>query len=170
VPGATRLPHPITAGRIGGSFRTTSVGDLVSDPTAMTAAPGVEQPHTSSSWVHVAEMKDLARRKRTQVTVAGRPIALFLVDDEVFAIDDICIHQERSLSKGTLLNGQVICPGHQWKFDPRTGRPEDQDGCQATYAVQVTEEGAILVAPEPVTPRQATSNSSSTHPADAEAR
>ena len=64
--------------------------------------------------------------------------------DEVFAVDDTCIHQERSLSKGTLLDGQVICPGHQWKFDPRTGT-RSQDGRQATYAVQVTEEGAIFV-------------------------
>ena len=86
-------------------------------------------------------MKDLARRKRKQVEIGGCPIALFLVDDEVFAVDDTCIHQERSLSKGTLLHGQVICPGHQWKFDPRTGEPEDQDGCLATYAVEVTEEG-----------------------------
>ena len=84
-------------------------------------------------------------------------------------MDDICIHEERSLSKGAVLFGKVICPGHQWKFDPRTGEPEDQDGCQPTYAVQVTEEGAILVAPEPVTPRKATSNESSTHPAGAEA-
>jgi nitrite reductase/ring-hydroxylating ferredoxin subunit len=142
----------------------------VSEPTATAPAPGVDQRETSTSWVHVAEMKDLARRKRKQVDVRGCPIALFLVDDEVFAIDDICIHQERSLSKGTLLNGQVICPGHQWKFDPRTGQPEDQDGCQATYPVQVTEEGAILVAPEPLTPRQSTSNESSTHPAGTEAR
>ena len=141
----------------------------MSEPTATTTAPRVDQPDTGASWVHVAEMKELARRKRKQVSVAGCPIALFLVDDEVFAIDDICIHQERSLSKGTLLNGQVICPGHQWKFDPRTGEAEDQDGCQATYAVQVTEEGSILVAPEPVTPRKATSNESSTHPAGAEA-
>jgi nitrite reductase/ring-hydroxylating ferredoxin subunit len=131
----------------------------VSEPTA--TAPGQTGPD-EDSWVHVAEMKDLARRKRKQVEVGGCPIALFLVDDEVFAIDDICIHQERSLSKGTLLNGQVICPGHQWKFDPRTGRPEDQDGGQATYAVQVSEEGAVLVAPEPVTPRRATSNDTAT--------
>ena len=142
----------------------------MSEPTATASAPGADQRETSTSWVHVAEMKDLARRKRKQVDVRGCPIALFLVDDEVFAIDDICIHQERSLSKGTLLGGQVICPGHQWKFDPRTGRPEDQDGCQATYAVQVTEEGAVLVATQPATPRQATSNESSTHPAGTEAR
>jgi len=110
-------------------------------------------PADGGSWVQVADLKDVARRKRKQVEVRGCPIALFLVDDEVFAVDDTCIHQEKSLSKGTLLNGQVICPGHQWRFDPRTGEPQDQDGKLATYAVQVTEEGAVLVDPNPATPR-----------------
>ncbi|NYJ04088.1 Rieske (2Fe-2S) protein [Petropleomorpha daqingensis] len=110
-------------------------------------------PADGGSWVHVADLKDVGRRKRKQVEVGGCPIALFLVDDEVFAVDDTCIHQEKSLAKGTLLNGQVICPGHQWRFDPRTGEPQDQDGRLATYAVQVTEEGAVLVDPNPATPR-----------------
>jgi nitrite reductase/ring-hydroxylating ferredoxin subunit len=114
------------------------------------------------SWVHVAEFKDVARRRRARVDVGGCPLALFLVDDEIFAVDDTCIHQEKSLSKGTLLNGRVICPGHQWRFDPRTGEPEDQDGRLATYAVQVTEEGAILVDPVPVTPRVPTTSESAT--------
>jgi nitrite reductase/ring-hydroxylating ferredoxin subunit len=110
-------------------------------------------PAAGGSWVHVAELKDVARRKRKQVSVGGCPIALFLVDDEVFAVDDTCIHQEKSLTKGTLLNGQVICPGHQWRFDPRTGEPQDQDGKLATYAVQVTDEGGVLLDPNPATPR-----------------
>ena len=131
----------------------------MSEPASSSTVPSTPPP---SAWVHVADMKELARRRRKEVSVAGRPIALFLVDGEVYALDDICIHQERSLSRGTLLNGRVICPGHQWKFDPRTGQPEDQDGCLATYAVQVTEEGAVLVAPEPVTPRVATTNPSAT--------
>jgi nitrite reductase (NADH) small subunit len=136
----------------------------VSEPASSTtvqSTPDADGP-TPGGWVHVAEMKELARRKRKQVSVAGCPIALFLVDGDVYAVDDICIHQERSLAKGTLLGGQVICPGHQWKFDPRTGQPEDQDGCLATYAVQVTEEGAVLVAPEPVTPRVPTTSPSAT--------
>jgi nitrite reductase/ring-hydroxylating ferredoxin subunit len=139
----------------------------VSESIASRPGPEADQsrPDTGSDWVHVAEMKDLARRKRKQVDVVGRPIGLFLVDDEVFAVDDVCIHQERFLSKGTLLHGQVICPGHQWKFDPRTGEPEDQDGCLATYAVQVTEEGAILVDARPKTSRRATTAPSATHPA-----
>jgi nitrite reductase/ring-hydroxylating ferredoxin subunit len=118
------------------------------------ASPATAPTPSSGAWVHVAEMTDLTRRKRKQVTVGGCPIALFLVDDEVFAMDDVCVHKERFLTKGTLLNGQVICPGHQWRFDPRTGEAEDQEGRQATYAVQVTDEGAILLDPEPVTPRR----------------
>jgi nitrite reductase (NADH) small subunit len=141
----------------------------VSESTTSSPARGAAEsaPASGSDWVHVAEMKELARRKRKGVVVGDCPIGLFLVDDEVFAVDDVCIHQERFLSKGTLLHGQVICPGHQWKFDPRTGSPEDQDGCLATYAVQVTEEGAVLVDPRPVTPRRATTAPSATHPAPA---
>ena len=123
-------------------------------------APSFPAPAAGAPWVHVAELENLARRKRLQVVVGGYPIALFVVDGEVFAVDDTCIHQQRSLAKGTLLGGQVICPGHQWRFDPRTGAPQDQDGCLATYAVQVTEEGAILLDPHPATPRVPTTSAS----------
>lgn len=102
-----------------------------------------------STWVHVAELKELTRRKKKLAVVDGRPIALFLVGGAVYAIDDVCGHKQRSLSKGTVLDGQVICPGHQWKFDPQTGQAEDQDLCQAVFAVQVSEEGAVLVDPTP---------------------
>ena len=64
-------------------------------------------PPAPGGWVHVAEMKDLARRKRKQVSVGGCPIALFLVDDEVFAMDDVCVHKERFLTKGTVLNARL---------------------------------------------------------------
>jgi nitrite reductase/ring-hydroxylating ferredoxin subunit len=132
------------------------------DPTLspLASAANGTAPDAVTDWVHVAEMRDLARRKRKQVDLGGCAIGLFLVDGEVFAVDDTCIHQERSLTKGTVLNGQVICPGHQWKFDPSTGEPEDQGGRLATYAVQVTEEGAILVGREPVTRRVPTTSPS----------
>ncbi|WP_127784465.1 Rieske 2Fe-2S domain-containing protein [Rhodococcus sp. X156] len=102
-----------------------------------------------TSWVHVAELRELSRRKKKLVVVEGRAIALFLLDDEVHAIDDVCGHKQRSLVKGTVLDGQVICPGHQWKFDPRTGQAEDQALCQPVFAVQVTDDGRILLDPVP---------------------
>lgn len=102
-----------------------------------------------SNWHDVGNVKDLKLRKKKGVEVAGTPVALFYIGTKVYALHDICIHEERSLSKGTLLFGKVICPGHQWKFDPATGEPEDQDGCQPTFAVRVAEDGTIAVSLDP---------------------
>ena len=98
-----------------------------------------------SQWHHVAQVKDLQARKKKAVTVEGVPIALFYIKGDVYALNDVCIHEGRLLSKGTLLFGKVICPGHQWKFDPNSGEPEGQDGCQPTYPVRVDEDGNVEV-------------------------
>jgi nitrite reductase/ring-hydroxylating ferredoxin subunit len=99
-------------------------------------------------WVAVAPLAELRRRKRKQVEVAGRAIALFLVGDRVFALDDTCVHKGRSLSRGTVWKGKVVCPGHQWTFDPETGRADDQDGCQPVHDVLVVD-GIVHVHPHP---------------------
>ncbi|TNC23428.1 Rieske (2Fe-2S) protein [Amycolatopsis alkalitolerans] len=97
-------------------------------------------------WVYAAELAELARRKKKRVTIGEDAVALFLVDGEVYALADVCVHKGRSLSRGTLWRASVICPGHQWAFDPETGRAEDQDACQPTYAVEVRD-GKVFVDP-----------------------
>ena len=101
-----------------------------------------------SDWVPAAGLADLRRRKKLQVVVGDQTIALFMINDEVFALRDVCIHKERSLSKGTVLHGRVVCPGHQWTFDPATGWVEDQQQCQPTYDVQVVDD-TVFVDPQP---------------------
>lgn len=103
---------------------------------------------TSRHWVPVAELTELQRRKKKQVHVEGRAIALFLVGDRVFALDDVCIHKGRSLSRGALWQGRVVCPAHQWSFDPETGRAEERDACQPVHDVRVVN-GTVLVDPRP---------------------
>jgi nitrite reductase/ring-hydroxylating ferredoxin subunit len=90
-----------------------------------------------AEWVFAAELSELTRRKKKQITVAGQPVALFLVGGTVFALHDLCVHKQRSLVKGTVWRGRVICPGHQWAFDPATGWAEDQQQCQPGYDVRV---------------------------------
>ncbi|WP_029106878.1 Rieske 2Fe-2S domain-containing protein [Mycobacterium sp. URHD0025] len=94
----------------------------------------------TTQWIAVASTKDLARRRKLRVEVDGLAIALFEAAGRVYAFADSCIHQDRSLAKGTLLHGKVICPGHQWQFDLETGYEEGQDRCQPTYPVRVEEE------------------------------
>jgi nitrite reductase (NADH) small subunit len=98
-----------------------------------------------AEWHEVATVGDLKARRKKAVDVAGTPVALFYIKDTVYALNDICIHEQRHLSNGAILFGKVVCPGHQWKFDPATGEPADQEGCQPTYAVRVDEAGVISV-------------------------
>lgn len=101
-----------------------------------------------ADWVPVTAVKDLQRRKKNLVQAGGESIALFMVRDRVFALRDICIHEERSLSKGAVLRDRVVCPGHQWQFDLETGWVEEQERCQPTYDVKV-EDGTVYVVPVP---------------------
>jgi nitrite reductase/ring-hydroxylating ferredoxin subunit len=98
-------------------------------------------------WVEVASIKELTRYKKKLVTVEGEQIALFFVDGRVHALHDTCIHKQRSLTKGTVMRGRVICPGHQWVFDLETGWVDDQEQCQPTYDVRV-EDDAVYVNPQ----------------------
>jgi nitrite reductase (NADH) small subunit len=102
-----------------------------------------------TEWAFAANLKDLSRRRKMLVRVGDQDVALFLINDQVYALRDVCMHKQRSLSKGTVLHGHVICPGHQWSFDPATGYVDEQDRCQPTYEVRV-EDGAVYVDPRPV--------------------
>ena len=102
----------------------------------------------TQTWTATVPLSDLKRRKKTRVELEDRAVALFLVGDRVFALDDVCVHKGRLLSRGTLWQGKVICPGHQWKFDPETGEAEDQDECQPVHDVRVID-GVVHVADRP---------------------
>lgn len=100
-----------------------------------------------SEWVKVADVDELTGRRKKKVAVDGEEIALFLDGEHVYALHDACIHKQRSLSKGTLLNGRVICPGHQWAYDLETGWEAEMEECQPTYPVKV-EHGEVHVIPK----------------------
>ncbi|UYP19270.1 Rieske 2Fe-2S domain-containing protein [Rhodococcus sp. Z13] len=119
----------------------------MSTETTDTAAP--------QTWVAVATVKEVTRRRKVRVEVDGVAIALFHANDRIYAFADLCVHQDRSLTKGTLLHGRVICPGHQWQFDLETGYEEDQDLCQPTYPVLVRDD-TVHIDP---TPRRDAQNS-----------
>ena len=105
--------------------------------------------HTDTThWIATVRYADLARRRRTRVEIGDRAVALFLVGDRVFAFDDVCVHKGRSLARGAVWQGRVVCPAHQWAFDPETGRAEGRDECQPVHDVRIVD-GVVHVAPRP---------------------
>ena len=52
----------------------------------------------------------------------SKPIAIFRLKDGYFAIEDVCSHEEASLSEGEIDNSKVECPLHGAIFDIKTGK------------------------------------------------
>jgi len=69
-----------------------------------------------------------------------KPIALFNVNGEFFAINYICPHMGGPLGEGKLTGYVVTCPWHGWTFDVRTGLP-DHPGGHSVSAYEVKVEG-----------------------------
>ncbi len=67
-------------------------------------------------------MKDLPPGSACAVEVAGRTIGLFNVDGVIYAIDNICTHDNAPLSEGAVVDGCVVCPWHGAQFDLATGQ------------------------------------------------
>jgi nitrite reductase/ring-hydroxylating ferredoxin subunit len=102
----------------------------------------------TQQWIATVPLADLKRRRKLRVDVGDRAVALFLVGERVFALADVCIHKGRSLSRGVLWKGKVVCPAHQWTFDPETGAADDQDECQPVHEVRVID-GVVHVSAHP---------------------
>jgi len=52
--------------------------------------------------------------------VEKKMVALFLVEGEVVAIEDLCPHRAGPLSEGHRRGNTIVCPWHQSEFDLKT--------------------------------------------------
>jgi naphthalene 1,2-dioxygenase system ferredoxin subunit len=76
----------------------------------------------SDSWLDVASRTSLPNDDVVAVQADGREIALYTVNGEVFATDNICTHGHARLCDGFLEGTEIECPLHQGRFDVRTGK------------------------------------------------
>ncbi|WP_343590548.1 non-heme iron oxygenase ferredoxin subunit [Paracidovorax wautersii] len=75
-----------------------------------------------TAWTEAAALGDLPEDDVIGVTVAGRDVALYTVEGEVFATDNLCTHGNARLCDGFLEGHEIECPLHQGRFDVRDGR------------------------------------------------
>ena len=82
----------------------------------------------------------------TSVMVDGREIALYEVQGEVFASDNLCTHGAARMSDGFLEGREIECPLHQGRFDVCTGKamcaPLTQD--LRVYAVRIENKRVLI--------------------------
>ncbi len=76
----------------------------------------------SDNWIDVLALDAVPEGDVTAVMVGGKEIALYEVEGEVFATDNLCTHGAARMSDGFLEGREIECPLHQGKFDVCTGK------------------------------------------------
>jgi 3-phenylpropionate/trans-cinnamate dioxygenase ferredoxin subunit len=75
-----------------------------------------------SDWIDVLEEGRLASGEHVVVEVDGVEVAVFNVNGEYYAIEDVCTHDGAEIASGELDGDEIVCPRHGSRFCIRNGR------------------------------------------------
>ena len=85
------------------------------------------------NFVKVCLLSELIENRGQKFTVNDIDVAVFKVQDHVFAIQNVCTHLHKSiLCDGFIEDGFVACPAHGWEYSLSDGkRPGGGRGIQS---------------------------------------
>jgi nitrite reductase/ring-hydroxylating ferredoxin subunit len=73
------------------------------------------------AFVKAATMAEVPLGRIKVVEVGDEDLALCNVDGKIYAVANVCTHDDGPLGEGVLLDHQIECPRHGARFDVRTG-------------------------------------------------
>ena len=73
-------------------------------------------------FVTVSKTTDIPVGEGRVIQINGQEIALFNVEGNFHAIDNVCTHRGGPLGEGLLNGTTVTCPWHAWTVDVTTGK------------------------------------------------
>ncbi len=76
----------------------------------------------SDNWIDVTAADGVPEDDVIGIDIAGKSLALYQVEGEIYATDNICTHGNARLCDGFLEGHEIECPLHQGKFDIRNGK------------------------------------------------
>lgn len=74
-----------------------------------------------AEFVQVATIDKVPAGKKIKVEAKNKEIMLSNIDGKIYAIDNICSHEECGLNEGDLEGNIITCPCHGAKYDVRNG-------------------------------------------------
>jgi apoptosis-inducing factor 3 len=113
-----------------------------------------------ANWQKLASTSDVQEGAPVPVDIDGTQIGLFRIQDEIFALHNICPHQYAFLTDGYQERDTIECPLHQALFDIRTGKhltPPAQCGVRS-FPVCIENEAVLVDLTEKDSPLYPTSD------------
>jgi len=74
-----------------------------------------------SDWIDVCAENALVNGENMVVELEGTEVAIFKIDQQFYAIEDVCTHDGAEIASGELDGDEIICPRHGARFCVKTG-------------------------------------------------
>ena len=103
-----------------------------------------------AGWFDVAPEEELLPGQAKLVDVDNVMIAVFNLDGEYYAIEDICTHDGASMlgcglePEQVIEDAEIICPRHGARFCIKTGNALTPPAYEPTHTFPVRVEGGII--------------------------
>jgi 3-phenylpropionate/trans-cinnamate dioxygenase ferredoxin component len=94
-----------------------------------------------TGYLRACALSDVPEDSVIGVEVKGTPVAIVRTGGKVFALYDVCSHEEVALSEGDIYDHTVECWLHGSCFDVRTGEPTGPPATRPVVTYPVRTEG-----------------------------
>jgi 3-phenylpropionate/trans-cinnamate dioxygenase ferredoxin component len=92
-------------------------------------------------YVEITSADQVPEGERIFIEVEGRSIVIFNLAGKLYAIGDVCSHDNGPVGDGEIEETEIICPRHGARFDIRTGKTTSLPAVKdiPSYPVRVAE-------------------------------
>ncbi len=99
-----------------------------------------------TDWLDVGAESDLHEGENIVMDVDGVDVAIYRLDGQLYAIEDVCSHDGAEIASGELEGDEIICPRHGARFCIKTGEVKCAPAYENidTFPVQI-KDGRIKV-------------------------
>ncbi|MGH8726622.1 MAG: non-heme iron oxygenase ferredoxin subunit [Burkholderiales bacterium] len=99
-----------------------------------------------SEWLNVAKADDIEPGKWLTAEIGNTFVAVFNLNGEYFAIEDVCTHDGGDLASGWLEGEEIVCPRHGARFCVKTGEVRSPPAYEDVQVFPVrVEDGTVQV-------------------------
>lgn len=97
------------------------------------------------TWVEVAEAAEIPEGEARTFSVDAGRVAVARVRGDLYAVQDLCTHDDGPLGEGRMEGFSVKCPRHGAEFDVRTGEVRKMPAIQPIQTFPVKEDGGKVL-------------------------
>lgn len=139
-PGADEIPEPSEEPD---GFVAADQVDVMDDPPTQDAREEINRP----VWIPGGHRSDLDPGTLMPTSFEGMNVLLCRVEDDIYALKNVCPGSALTLQQGALDGHTLICPWHGCRYDIRTGERQDEpdEVPVETFPVEIGDDGQFSI-------------------------